>query len=125
MTLYDIKITREDTYDDAEGRGFAMPRGAHSNVRLTVSVTPYRPIIVPPGSILSIMREEGVESMRTGDGVHLVHRGDTYFTKSRLVDGFVMHELADENARYLARMTEDLVVETLREFATRQIEEMK
>jgi len=125
MTLYDIKITREDTYDDAEGRGFAMPRGAHPNVRLTVAVTPYRPLVVPPGSTLVINRDGGPEAVQTGDGVHLVHRGDTYFTKSRLVDGFVMHELADENARYLASMTEDLVVETLREFATRQIEEMK
>jgi len=120
MTLYDINVTQQDTNEED---GLRRPFGTLPHKRLTVTVTPYRPLIVPPGSTLVMNKTEGPEAHMTGDGVHLVHQGEAYYTQSRIIDGFHLEQLREEAPRFLAHASEDLIVEAIRAIAELKVKE--
>ena len=118
MTLYDITLTHEDTSDED---GLRRPFGTLPHKRLRVTVTPYRPLVVPPGSTLVINRDNGPEAVLTGDGVNLVHRGDSFYTQDRIIDGFHLEQMAANAPDYICAAGEDLIVEALRKIAAAQV----
>ena len=121
MTLYDITVIHEETTDE---RGLARPFGTMPHKRIRVEITPYRHLIVPPGSTLVMNKNDGPEAHLTGDGVGLVHRGDSYYTQDRIIDGFHMEQLGPNEApRFLAHATEDLIIEALRSIAETTVKE--
>jgi hypothetical protein len=122
VTLYDIEVTHQDT-EDRDGLRYP---GCQMNKRITVTVTPYLPLIVPPGSTLIINRDRGPEAHMTGADTTLVTRGDHHYTNSRIMDGYVLTQLgALEAPEYLANASEDLIVESLRNMAEIEVKKLK
>ena len=122
MTLYDITVIHQETTDED---GLRRPYGTLPHKRIRVEVTPYRQLIVPPGSTLVMKKDAGPEAHLTGDGVHLVHKGESYYTQDRIIDGFHLEQLGTEDGpRYLAAATEDLIVEALRSIAETSVKEI-
>lgn len=122
MTLYDIVLERQDTYEQEEPmRGM---RSKRPGIKLTVRVTPWLPLIVPPGSTLVINRDGGPEAMMTGPNVAIVTRGDECYTNSRIIDGYSLECLNYDAPYYLAAASEQLLQEAIRRIAEIKVEEM-
>lgn len=121
MTLYDITVIHQETDGT---HGLRRPYGTLPHKRIRVKVTPYRHLIVPPGSTLVMNKNDGPEAHLTGDGVGLVHRGDSYYTQDRIIDGSHLEQLGPNEApRFLAAATEDLIIEALRSIAKTTVKE--
>ncbi len=119
MTLYDIVLTHQDTFSN---EGFRSP-GGKKGKRLTLTITPYEPMNVPPGSTLVVQRSNGEpEAHLTGDGVHLVRRGDSLYEQTHIIDAYTLTQV-DLPSEYIAMVGEKLVHDAIRAIAAIKVVE--
>ncbi len=122
MTLYDIVLEREDTQESVTG--FRQMFGDRPNIKLTVRVMPWLPIIVPPGSTLIINRDAGPEAMMTGLDIGLVTRGPEFYTNSHIIDSFTLVQMDGDADQYIAHTGERLIEEAIRKIAEIKVKEL-
>lgn len=121
--LYDITLNREETFDSSGG--YMLPRSSQPNVRLTVVVTPWAPLTVPPGSTLVINRDTGPEAQVTGNGIALVARDEVFYTQSRIIDGYELLQRQGGASEFLAFVGEELITDAIRAVARRKVEQLQ
>lgn len=123
MTLYDIVLERQDTDECENGL-----RNMHSNrrgIKLTVRITPWLPIILPPGSTIVMNRDDGPEAMLSGPNVGLVTRGPEFYQQSRIIDGYALDCLNTDAPEYIACAGERLISDAVYKIAEFKVKEMQ
>lgn len=122
MTLYDIVLERQDT-DESEN-SYRTVHSKRPGIKLTVRVTPWLPIIVPPGSTLIINRDAGPEAHLTSPEVQLVTRGPECYSNSHIIDNFALVQMEGDADQYIAHTGERLIEEAIRKIAEIKVKEL-
>ncbi len=121
MTLYDIVLERRDT---EEGSMYTPHFSSKPNIKLTVRVTPWLSIIVPPGSTLIINRDAGPEAHLTSPEVQLVTRGPEFYSNSHIIDNFALVQMDGDADQYIAHVGERLIEEAIHKIAAFKVKEL-